>query len=63
MNHYITPPAARKKLKAAKALGQTTYIYGAAGYGKTSFIQSELAKRKHVYLFSKGLLQVTIYCR
>lgn len=50
MNHYITPPAARKKLKAAKALGQTTYIYGAAGYGKTSFIQSELAKRKHVYL-------------
>ncbi len=44
------PLSAYRKLKAAKSFGQTAYIYGATGYGKTSFLQKFLAKRRHVYL-------------
>ncbi len=44
------PEGACRKLKAAKSLGQTAYIYGATGYGKTAFVQKYLGKRRHVYL-------------
>lgn len=50
MEQYIMPLSAYRKLKAAKSFGQTAYIYGATGYGKTSFLQKFLAKRRHVYL-------------
>ena len=47
---YIMPQSAYRKLKAAKSLGQTAYIYAATGYGKTSFAQRFLEKRRHIYL-------------
>lgn len=50
MEQYIMPLNAYRKLKAAKSFGQTAYIYGATGYGKTSFLQKFLAKRRHTYL-------------
>lgn len=50
MEQYIMPGSAYRKLKAAKSLGQTAYIYAATGYGKTSFAQRFLEKRRHIYL-------------
>lgn len=50
MEQYIMPQSAYRKLKAAKSLGQTAYLYGATGYGKTSFVRRFLAKRRHTYL-------------
>lgn len=50
MEQYIMPGSAYRKLRAAKSLGQTAYIYGATGYGKTAFVQRVLEKRSHVYL-------------
>ncbi len=50
MEHYITPISAQRKLKAAKTLGQTAYLYAATGYGKTSFVENHLAARKYIYL-------------
>ncbi len=47
---YIAPEAALKKLRAAKGLGQTVYIYGATGYGKTELVKQYLSKRKYRYL-------------
>ena len=50
MEQYIMPGSAYRKLRAAKSLGQTAYIYGATGYGKTAFVQRVLEKRRHLYL-------------
>lgn len=50
MEQYIMPLSANRKLKAAKSIDQTAYIYGAIGYGKTTFVQKYLAKRRHTYL-------------
>ena len=50
MEQYIMPGNAYRKLKAAKSLGETAYIYGATGYGKTTFVQKYLEKRRHTYL-------------
>ena len=50
MEQYIMPLSANRKLKAAKSIDQTAYIYGATGYGKTTFVQKYLAKRRHTYL-------------
>jgi len=44
------PRNAYRKLRAAKSLVQTLYIYGATGFGKTAFVQKTLEKRSHVYL-------------
>ena len=50
MEQYIMPRSAYRKLRAAKSLAQTAYLYGATGYGKTAFVQRSLAKFSHVYL-------------
>ncbi len=50
---YIVPGTAFRKLRAAKSLGQTVYIYGATGYGKTRLVKQYLADRRYVY-FSCG---------
>ena len=50
MEQYIMPRNAYRKLRAAKSLVQTLYIYGATGFGKTAFVQKTLEKRSHVYL-------------
>lgn len=47
---YIAPQAALKKLRAAKRIGQTVYIYGATGYGKTELVKQYLAKRRYCYI-------------
>ncbi|WP_322198810.1 LuxR C-terminal-related transcriptional regulator [Acutalibacter intestini] len=50
MEQYIKPRSANRKLNAARVLEQTAFIFGATGYGKTSFVQKYLAKRCHTYL-------------
>ena len=47
---YIAPEAALKKLRVAKGLGQTVYIYGATGYGKTELVRQYLSKRRYRYI-------------
>ena len=36
---YIPPLRALKKLKTARSLPQTVYLYGATGYGKTELVR------------------------
>ena len=47
---YIAPEAALKKLRVAKGLGQTVYIYGATGYGKTELVRQYLSRRRYRYI-------------
>lgn len=47
---YIALEAALKKLRAAKGLGQTVYIYGATGYRKTELVKQYLSKRRYHYI-------------
>lgn len=47
---YIAPEAALKKLRVAKRLGQTVYIYGATGYGKTELVRQYLSNRRYRYI-------------
>lgn len=46
---YIAPAAALKKLRVARSLRQTVYIYGATGYGKTELVKQYLSNRKYRY--------------
>lgn len=59
---YIAPESALRKLRAANGLGQTVYIYGATGYGKTELVKQYLSKRRYRYISSAedaaGLLDV-----
>lgn len=50
---YIAPKAAFRKLRAARSLEQTVYIYGATGYGKTQLVRQYLSGRKYVYVSCK----------
>lgn len=47
---YIAPDTALKKLRAARSLKQTVYIYGATGYGKTELIKQYLKNRRYRYV-------------
>lgn len=47
---YIAPETALKKLRAARSLGQTVYIYGATGYGKTELVRQYLKSRRYQYI-------------
>ena len=47
---YIAPDTALKKLRAARSLRQTVYLYGATGYGKTELIKQYLKNRRYQYL-------------
>ena len=47
---YIAPEAAIRKLRAARSLRQTVYIYGATGYGKTELIKQYLNNRRYRYI-------------
>ncbi len=53
--NYIAPAAALKKLKTARSLFQTVYLYGATGYGKTELIRQYLSGRKYCYLSCEAL--------
>ena len=48
--HYIPPANALKKLKTARGLSQTVYLWGATGYGKTELVRQYLAGKKYRYL-------------
>lgn len=47
---YIAPYAALQKLKMARKLTHTVYLYGATGYGKTELVKQYLSNRRYVYL-------------
>lgn len=47
---YIAPADALKKLRAARSIRQTVYIYGATGYGKTELVRQYLANRRYRYI-------------
>nr|WP_202621111.1 LuxR C-terminal-related transcriptional regulator [Pseudoflavonifractor sp. 524-17] len=44
-----------KKLKTARSLPQTVYLYGATGYGKTELVRQYLSNRKYTYLSCEEL--------
>ena len=48
--HYVRPQMAWEQMKAAQNIGQTVYIYGTTGTGKTSFAAYFLARKQYCYL-------------
>ena len=50
VKHYVRPQAAWNQMKAAQNTGQTVYIYGATGAGKTTFVGDFLSKKQYQYL-------------
>lgn len=46
---YICPKVAKDKLRWAREEGQTVYIYGTTGCGKTEFVTAVLAKSGYRY--------------
>lgn len=46
---YIRPHEAWKRLKEAQSTGQTVYIWGSTGCGKTALIENYLARRAYEY--------------
>lgn len=48
--HYVRPRAAWVQMKAARNTGQTVYIYGTTGTGKTSFVADFFARKQYCYL-------------
>ena len=53
--NYIAPASALKKLKKARNLSQTVYLYGATGYGKTELVRQYLSGRRYIYLSCEEL--------
>ena len=47
---YIGPAAALRKLKAARGMPQTVYLYGATGYGKTELVRQFLSGQSYTWL-------------
>ena len=48
--HYVRPQASWEQMKAAKNIGQTVYIYGVTGTGKTSFAVDFLGRKRYQYV-------------
>ena len=46
---YFRPKRAVKKMKLAQSLGQTVYLCGVTGLGKTTFVKDYLGRRKYAY--------------
>ena len=49
--YYIRPKAANDRMKLAQNMGQTVYISGATGFGKTSFVADYLFRRRYEYYY------------
>ena len=47
--HYVRPQAAWEKMKAARSMRQTVYLYGTTGTGKTTFVMDFLGRRRCCY--------------
>lgn len=53
---YTAPEAVLKKLRVAKGPGQTVYIYGVTGYGKTELVKQYQSKAQiPLYFLRRGL--------
>lgn len=52
--HYMRPQAAWEKMKSARNTGQTVYIYGITGTGKTSFVADFFARKQYYYISMSG---------
>ncbi len=48
--HYVRPHRAWNRMKAARNTGQTVYIYGVTGSGKTSLAADFLSRKQYCYL-------------
>lgn len=55
-SYYIPPKAAMQRLRKARPVHQTVYIWGGTGYGKTSLIANFPAKKKWEYFELKPSL-------
>ena len=53
--NYIATAGALKKLKTARSIPQTVYLYGATGYGKTELVRQYLSGRRYIYLSCEEL--------
>ena len=47
--YYVRPQAAWEKMKAARSMRQTVYLYGTTGSGKTTFVMDFLGRRRCCY--------------
>lgn len=47
---YVRPRAAWEKMKAAQNTGQTVYLYGTTGSGKTSFVADFMGRKRYHYV-------------
>lgn len=47
--HYVRPQAAWEKMKAARSMRQTVYLYVTTGTGKTTFVMDFLGRRRCCY--------------
>lgn len=60
---YFRPKKATKKMKLAQSMGQTVYIYGVTGLGKTTFVKDYLGRKKYIYYsaenYSQWQLEIT----
>lgn len=50
---YIRPKKAAGKLKAAREMRRTAYLYGATGIGKTALTEDVLSRRRYRYYSAK----------
>ena len=48
--NYVAPAKALQKLRTARSISQTVYLYGATGYGKTERVRQYLSNRRYTYL-------------
>ena len=48
--YYVRPQVAWVQMKAARNTGQTVYIYGTTGTGKTSFVADFFGRKQYCYL-------------
>ena len=54
---YFRPKKAVKKMKLAQNMGQTVYIYGVTGLGKTTFVKDYLGRKKYTYYSAENYSQ------
>lgn len=59
-DYYTYPERARKKMKMAQELKNPVYLYGATGYGKTSFLTHYFKGKKYRYFSAGEVLEMDL---
>lgn len=59
-DYYTYPERARKKMKMAQELKNPVYLYGATGYGKTSFLTHYFKGKKYRYFSAGEVLEIDL---